>query len=652
MIEYLSTLFEAVFYGREGEPIGGVDFRSLPKKGVGLRLRRFAQLLLGEKHDAKDAGEFLSRGAALLREELKELLKEFPELAGELRGLVARIQSEGSRWDEDIRRSLWRLFFPEGASLEEDREAAIAALRNRRSVSLTRNNPNPITRPLDELLFTSNVLLTLPESAEKLSSLGLPAELEARIAEVMDEPQIYFYDHPIHIGVELEANEAFYGLRGLEEAIAFEKERGRVARGSRGTVILSLSVTHEGLHSVARDYLAAELKKAPPFEHLQVYLFTELEARTVVDSLLKEYLPTGEAEAVRAVFGVDGEYGRHYSFLKGVAAVWQVFVDPRLRGTFKIDLDQVFPQEELLQQSGESALDHFCTPLWGAVGRDVQGREVELGMIAGALVNEKDIGKGLFTPDVPIPEEAPAGEAAVFFNKLPMALSTRAEMMTRYNRGEEIDGETRALHRIHVTGGTNGILLESLRRYRPFTPSFVGRAEDQAYLLSVFFDGPPSLRYLHKPGLIMRHDKEAFAGASIAAAEHGRFVGDLARTLLFTKYAEALPWGFEKIKDEIDPFTGCFVTRRRYTVVFIRLVLKAASLVHSGKAKEAAKLLEIAEGKLTPLLPGEEGSLDVAQAYRQEKAGWQGFYDALDRAEAAGAKAAGLKELLHRARLL
>ena len=59
-----------------------------------------------------------------------------------------------------------------------------------------------------------------------------------------------------------------------------------------------------------------------------------------------------------------------------------------MRATFKIDLDQVFPQEELLETMGASAFELLCTPLWGAHGRDAQDRSVSLGMIAGALVNE------------------------------------------------------------------------------------------------------------------------------------------------------------------------------------------------------------------------------------------------------------------------
>ncbi len=657
MTKELSTLFSAILYNRGGEALGGVDFGSLPNSGVGGELGAFARRLTGEGADGEEGepGSFLARGAELILQELRDLLREEPMVTAQLRELLEREGRSRLSWNEETRRRLWRLFFPEGAELEKDPSAAVEELRRRRMVRLTELNPEPLSNPAEELLFTSNVLLTVPESGEVARALDLPEELKDRIEAVMDEPQVYFYDHPIHIGVELEANEAYYGLKGLNETLRFEKRRGNLAADARATVILSLSVTHHGLHGVAREYLAAEFAKADPFEHLEVYLFTEVECRQLVE-LLRPYLsgPAAE-EAISAVFGVDGEYGRHYTFLKAIAAFWHLFVDSRVRGTFKIDLDQLFPQEELLSETGESALDHFRTPLWGARGVDCQGKAVELGMIAGALVNEKDIKKGLFTPDVPIPEEIPSGEAVVFFNKLPMALSTRAEMMSRYDGSSEpdLDGSTHCLHRVHVTGGTNGILVDSMRRHRPFTPTFVGRAEDQAYLLSVLHDGPPSLRYVHKPGLIMRHDKEAFAGASIAAAEHGRFVGDLARTLLFTKYAEALPWGFESIKREIDPFTGCFVTRRRYSVVFLRLVIKAATLVTAGEEEEARRLLEIAQRKLTSLLPGGSDSFDVAAAYRREKEAWNLFYDALDRreAEGRGAISEGVTLLLEAARL-
>merc|ERR1740121_428891 len=94
-----------------------------------------------------------------------------------------------------------------------------------------------------------------------------------------------------------------------------------------------------------------------------------------------------------------------------------------------------------------------------------------------------------------------------------------------------------AIQRIHVTGGTNGILVDYLFKYRPFSPSWIGRAEDQSYLFSTFARKGPKLGYVHKPGLIMRHDKECFAMEAMEAARIGKMVGDYERMLLFSEYA-------------------------------------------------------------------------------------------------------------------
>ncbi len=743
MDKEIKTVYRALFYASgEGQALGGTNFRELPAAGVASLLRDFAESLSGTGRDTPsggatsattggatptttagskqgllspddeaEIGAFLSQGARLLHAEMRRLCDRDPSMrravsaGAELfagatvgTGAVASVA-----WDQETRQALWQLFFPEGARLSQDLPGGVRDLRDRRTVHIERLNPSPVRAPLEELLFTSNALVTVPADPEAADLESLPESLRDRVIETMSEEQMYHYDHPIHIGVPLTSNEAVYGLRGLDRMVAYEKEVGHVDPDGKATVVLSLSVTHEGLHRVAPDYLRNELAREGRFEHLKVYLFTELECEALVEALFEDVGAEVDAEAgsdtgasnsavkarVREVFGVDGEYGRHYSFLKAVAALWQVFVDPAVRGTFKIDLDQVFPQEELVSQAGESALEHFQTPLWGATARDSSGRLVELGMIAGALVNEKDIHRGLFTPDVPYPDTIPPGEAAVFYNRLPMALSTEAEMMTRYDG--RLEGSKRCLMRYHVTGGTNGILVESLRRHRPFTPSFVGRAEDQAYIMSRLFGGEDEegnqggdgdsdpgtgkggyLRYVHKPGLIMRHDKEAFAGEAIEAARHGRFIGDLLRTYYFSRYAEALPWGFDATKDQLDPFTGCFATRRTWNVIMLRLVLHCAALVNKGEAEEEVLgLLGLAARRLGPFLKTEleglsQDSVDeptgvgaIRRRYHAESLAWNRYYDALDAAEAAiaqdrhqGGGASSVRRVVEGARVL
>ncbi|MCF7927760.1 MAG: hypothetical protein K9L68_01960 [Spirochaetales bacterium] len=664
-------------------PLGGTDFSRLPETGIAAMLRAFAEQLATEGVEgctdtppkaAGVSGKFLHKGARLMRMELDKLYKHdsrFHDAVEEAASLIP----EGGRtaWTPEIREAIWKVFFPEGVGLMEAPEAKIEELRRRRTVSITSLNPNPLENPAAELIFTSNILITLPAEIDTIDGLDYPDSLKEQLRSVAGEPQLYHYDHPIHIGVDTESNEAVYGMRGLDQAIAREKETGRVDAGAKVTVLLSLSVTHEGLHSIAKEYMKGELDRGGPFDHLDIYLFTETECRRIIDEVIAVRLPSAEAgdrqeaeqdaDNLRRVFGVDGEYGRHYSFLKAVAAFWQVFIDPSVRATFKIDLDQVFPQRELEQESGESALEHFSSPLWGARGVDERGDSVELGMIAGALVNESDIGTGLFTPDVHLPKTTEPGEDAVFCKRLPMAVSTEAEMMTRYT-DSSLDGKTRCIQRFHVTGGTNGILIDHLRRYRPFTPSFIGRAEDQAYILSVLYDGKedtdstggPFLRYVHKPGLIMRHDKEAFAGESIKSAEHGRFVGDLVRTWLYSRYLSILPWDTERCKEEIDPFTGCFASNRPISQIFLRLIIYCGKILtgdtgveekevqglHSEigwkqREEEVRRVLELAAEKLFPLFNKKRENF-VGREYARQKKAWELYYQVLAKTEAEAEK--------------
>jgi len=536
--------------------------------------------------------------------------------------------------DPELLNALWRALFPEALHLDDDPERQIPKLRDRRRVTVRRVCPDPVADPSAELVFTSNVLLSPPESG-----LESTDPIVAGAAAAGSEPQRFWYDHPIPVGTPLESDEAVYGLKGLSNTLRFEKQRGTVPPEARLTVILSVSVTHSGLHEWAGPWLKSQLSRldSEDLDGLDVYAVTEDVAESIVD-LLTPWLPDrDDARGVREVFGVDGEYGRHYSVLKALPYLWSVFLDPGRKGTFKIDLDQVFPQDELTAETGQSAFEHFRTPLWGASAVDHEGNDVDLGMIAGALVNEKDIAAGLFTPDIPWPPDRPEGEDLIFFKQRPMAVSTRAELMTRYGAEGAPDGENTALHRIHVTGGTNGIRFDALRQHRPFTPTFVGRAEDQSYILSVLHPqgGSSALRYLHASGLVMRHDKEAFASGAVKAGKAGSYVGDLVRLFVFSRYADALPGGLEGIKSEVDPFTGCFITPIPATLAMLRLALHLRT-AEAGTTEQRQQILDLAAVRLLPWLEDSSDSTpDILGAWRRERRAWDAFYDAVERLETA-----------------
>ena len=581
--------------------------------------------------------------AAAYREGLRRIERELAQV-------FAADPAVGERWDravtaidtaataDDVAEAVWSALFPQAVGVRHHENTQISALRQTRTIEIEELADDPITDPAGEVLLTSNVLLTVPDPSTDIDALPYPEELRTAIRTAADEPQRYWFDHPIQIGVEPAANELLYGLRGLDDAIAAEPDRARVR------CLLSVSVTHDGLARIARQYVEAELARDGRLRHLDVIVVTEDETRALLEDVLVPALGavgTEVADALRRVFGVDGRYGRHYSFLKAVLALWHVIVDPKVRATFKIDLDQVFPQDVLLAETSKTMFGHLRTPLWGATARSQDGARLELGMLAGALVNERDIGRGLFTPDVAIPERLPALDEHVFFSALPQSISTRAEMMERYD-GPTIDGRVRALERIHVTGGTNGIRLDALRRHRPFTPTWVGRAEDQAYLLSVLDEGAASgrLAYAHAAGLIMRHDKEAFAGQSMAAAKIGKLIGDDVRILVFSAYLEALAAEGANalaLHRLLDPFTGCFASATPQTLVLLRQALRTLRLAGSGATADAREYATDGARRVAEELAA-HGRPDVARReLALERSGWAAYYRAIDALEAGDA---------------
>ncbi len=591
-------------------------------------------------------GEHFSPGtdpvSVFMQRAAQEALREFDELfkdSGRTGEVITEIfSSERNSVTEEKDRIILELLHPEAAFFPDDREKGVRELRRRREIRLTELNSTPISDPAKQIVFTSNFMLTVPVSEKMLDNAEISEELKKEIRSVMQDSQDYWFDHPVPIGTPISSNELIYGLKNLAETLEYEKRAGTCPERSKMKVFISVSVTHRRLKNILHRYMEEELKKASDFKNLDIYFFTENDSEKIIEKILlpaAEKKGKGDLRSLKKVFGVDGEYGRHYSFLKAVIPLWQLLSDPEVRGTFKIDLDQVFPEKELVSGTGKTAFQHLMTPMWGASGSDWKGRKVELGMIAGSLVNEKDIGTSLFKPDVPYPERLPDGEERVFFKQYPMALSTEAEMDLR-----EYSSPGICQMRYHVTGGTNGILLESLRRHRPFTPTFIGRAEDQGYILSVLFSRRNSslLRYLHQPGLKMRHDKEAFISDAIKTAETGTYIGDLVRILAFSAYSDIVGGNIDMVKEETDPFTGSFISRIPSALVLFRLLLHVSDELKKDKPaaeKHACleKLIFSASERLSAAFDFFKNRTELASVYEREKEGWELYYDILDSVE-------------------
>lgn len=592
--------------------------------------------LLKAKESEKWRGiaDFYLKGIEGIKKEIDKTVhddeyfhKRLKSLAQWLRGRNHNIS------DIETVERIWSVFFPEGCDIFSRETLAAEALRNKRRIKVSAHNEKPINNPAEEILFTSNILITVPPSGAAVKNLPIGGSIQSRLAEVIKEDQVYWYDHPIQVGVKNENNEFLYGLKGLEKAICFEKNRENLAGEAKAACVLSVSVTHKGLQEIAGDYLEDILADSDSLECLDVYVFTEAHTREIVKEIIvpaSENFLNRDASALTEIFGVDGEYGRHYSFLKAISVFWNALIDEGVKATFKIDLDQLFPQDELVKETGKSAFEHFMTDLWGAWGTDSSGNPVELGMIAGALVNDRDISNGLFTPDVSYPSGKIDFDEAVFFSQLPQALSTEAEMMTRYDGCGVIDGRNECIERIHVTGGTNGVLIDSLLRHRPFTPGFIGRAEDQAYVLSTLFNMRERLAYVHKDGLIMRHDKESFAQEAIKSARVSKMIGDYIRILYFSAYGKIISEDLKKLKELLDPFTGCFISHIPLTVVYLRFALKAVSLYEEGKKGEVCEFIISGSKRISSAVDFSMGpGSGLKKQYQRERKAWKLFYDTM-----------------------
>ncbi|MFC1896379.1 hypothetical protein ACFL0Q_06930 [Thermodesulfobacteriota bacterium] len=591
----------------------------------------------GSRRWEEVAGFYLN-GVDLIRQEIEDICHRDYDFGNRLKALFNRISKVEESGDfEDAREMVWSVFFPEANGIMSNREERVEDLRTKRTVNVTGLNRSPIKDPARQILFTSNVLLTIPPLSKPLDELPLSRTLKEKLTEISVEEQVYWYDHPIQIGVDQSKNEFLYGLKGLEEAFLFERKRGNTSKGDELTCLLSVSVTHRGLQGIAKKYLEEVIFQSEGLKDMDVYIFTESDTGRIMEEIISpaaaHYLKQQMPEESLQMFGVDGKYGRHYSFLKAVAAFWNILIDPQKKATFKIDLDQVFPQKELVEETGFSVFEHLKTPLWGAKGLDSAGRPLEFGMIAGALVNERDIGNSLFVPDVAFPSREPSLDEYIFFSLLPQALSTEAEMLTRYT-GDSLDGVKKCIQRIHVTGGTNGILINSLRRHRPFTPSFIGRAEDQAYILSALDNKGESLAYVHKDGLIMRHDKEGFAQDAIQSASIAKLIGDYVRIFYFSAYAGILQKEIDELKDLLDPFTGCFISKIPAVVVYLRFAFKAASFFSAGNMDQGLEFLDSGAGRITEALKFISGKRSrLKRQYIEERLGWNLYYDTLSAIE-------------------
>ena len=254
--------------------------------------KRYLDALNKHKEYAKIA-EFYTTGINLVINEIGKISEKNKDFTEKIKNLN-KINFDTHSYKQ-ISEHFWNLFFPEAEDLlkPELRKEKIQELRETRKIKITATNPEPVANPAKEILFTSNALLTIPLNSD-YNNLDISINLKQHLRNMMDEEQKYWYDHPIPIGTEPGKNEVLYGLSGLSEMLEFEKSRGNAESKEKLDCLLSVSVTHSGLHKIAKEYLNNEIYNSNNINKLNIYIFTENETQKITNEIIipiaKKYL--------------------------------------------------------------------------------------------------------------------------------------------------------------------------------------------------------------------------------------------------------------------------------------------------------------------------------------------------------------------------
>ena len=162
-------------------------------------------------------------------------------------------------------------------------------------------------------------------------------------------------------------------MENLDNALAFEVQRNNIDKFDKITLVLSVSVTHKGLERIALKYIKSIIKKHLKLKHIDLFLYDEDTCSKITSSIFPDKDQTNN------IMGVNGNYGRHFTFLKYILLLWNKFVDSKMRYSFKIDLDQIFDQEVLLETTGFSIFEIFKNQkYWGGTATDQDGYNLSL----------------------------------------------------------------------------------------------------------------------------------------------------------------------------------------------------------------------------------------------------------------------------------
>ncbi|GAF71769.1 unnamed protein product, partial [marine sediment metagenome] len=115
----------------------------------------------------REIASFYLKGLSLIQREIENFCSDGSLHERKLNELYSWIVNESSSSQQsDNLEKLHSFFFPEGKSILSRTSEMIDALRDKRTIILKKLNPYPVRNLAEEILFTSNILLTTPPKSK------------------------------------------------------------------------------------------------------------------------------------------------------------------------------------------------------------------------------------------------------------------------------------------------------------------------------------------------------------------------------------------------------------------------------------------------------------------------------------------------------
>ena len=176
----------------------------------------------------REVASLFLEGSDIIEAELANAERLAPDLGARLSRLLSSLpppEAPPTDPPAELIERFWAVFMPDAVGVRSNWEHRTRELRQRRMADIESLCSEPIRSPGRELLWTSNVLLTVPDPSTPARDLKLEPDICRRIEAIDPDKQTHWYDHAVPIEVAPEQNEILHGLGGIAEMLRFEKER-------------------------------------------------------------------------------------------------------------------------------------------------------------------------------------------------------------------------------------------------------------------------------------------------------------------------------------------------------------------------------------------------------------------------------------------